>query len=77
MLNYLNCKCSQNDGAEDRVGEYAIKDVSLPVDLASVDLVEKLHEHEGVENDGVVLGWRGVEGSVAAAVDVKDALACR
>lgn len=47
------------------------------MDLASVDLVEKLHEDEGVEDDGVVLRGRGVERSVAAAVDVKHALAWR
>lgn len=47
------------------------------MDLASVDLVEKLHEDKGVEDDGVVLRGRGVERSVAAAVDVKHALAWR
>lgn len=46
------------------------------MDLASVDLVEQLHEDKGVEDDGVVLRGRGVERSVAATVDVKDALAC-
>lgn len=45
------------------------------MDLASVDLVEKLHEDEGVEDDCVVLGGRGVERRVATAVDVKHALA--
>lgn len=45
------------------------------MNLAGVDLVEELHEDEGVEDDGVVLGGRGVEGSVAAAVDVEHALA--
>lgn len=43
--------------------------------LASIDLVEKLHENKGVEDDGVVLRGRGVERSVAAAVDVKNVLA--
>lgn len=47
------------------------------MDLASVDLVEKLHEDEGVEDDGVVFRWGGVERSVATAVDVKHALAWR
>lgn len=45
------------------------------MNLASIDLVEKLHEDEGVEDDGVVLRGRGVEGCVAATVDVKHALA--
>ena len=72
---YLHGKGSQNDGAEDGVGKYAVKDVSLSVDLASVDLVEELHEDEGVEDDGVVLRGRGVERGVAAAVDVKNVLA--
>lgn len=45
------------------------------MDLASIDLIKKLHEDEGVEDDGVVFRGRGVEGRVAAAVDVKHALA--
>lgn len=45
------------------------------MDLASIDLVEKLHEDEGVKNDGVVLRGRGVKRSVATAVNVKYALA--
>lgn len=74
---YLHCEGPQNDGAEDGVAKYSIKDVSLSVDLARIDLVEKLHEDEGVKNDGVVLRGRGVERSVAAAVDVKHALTWR
>lgn len=47
------------------------------MDLASVDLVEKLHEDEGVEDDGVVLRGGRVERSVATAVDVEHALTWR
>jgi len=47
------------------------------VDLASIDLIEKLHEDEGVEDDGVVLRWRGVERRIATTVDVKYPLAWR
>lgn len=73
----LHGEGSKDDGAEDGVGKYPIKDVPLAVDLASVDLVEKLHQDEGVEDDGVVLRWRRVQGSVTAAVDVKHALTWR
>lgn len=72
---YLHGKGPQNDGAEYGVGKYSVKDVSLSVDLASIDLVEKLHEDKGVKNDGVVLRGRGVKRSIATAVDVKHALA--
>ena len=46
------------------------------MDLAGVDLVEELHEHEGVEDDCVVLGRGRVQRGVAATVDVEDLLAC-
>lgn len=74
---YLHSKGSQNDWAEDGVGKYPIKDIPLSVDLASIDLIEQLHEDKCVKNDGVVLRGRGVKRSVAAAVDVKYALAWR
>lgn len=74
---YLHCKSPQNDGAEDGVAKYSIKDVSLSVDLSCVNFIEKLHEDEGVKNDGIVLRWRGVERSVATAVNVKHALTWR
>lgn len=44
------------------------------MNLPGVDLVEELHQDEGVEDDGVVLRRRRVERSVAAAVDVEHAL---
>ena len=47
------------------------------MDLPGVDLVEELHEDEGVEDDGVVLRGRGVERGVAAAVDVQQPLTWR
>lgn len=71
----LHSESPQDDGAEDGISEYAVEDVPLAVDLASVDLVKKLHEDEGVEDDGVVFWGGRVERSVAAAVDVKHALA--
>lgn len=46
------------------------------MDLAGVDLVEQLHQHERVEDDGVVFGGRRVEGGVPAAVDVEQFLPC-
>ncbi|KAF3843891.1 hypothetical protein F7725_015939 [Dissostichus mawsoni] len=52
----------------------AVKHVPLAVDLAGVELVEDLHEDKRVEDDGVVLGGRRVEGGVPAAVDVEHVL---
>lgn len=72
---HLHSEGAKHDGAEDGVPEDAVKDVALAVDLPGVDLVEELHHDEGVEDDGVVLGRRRVQGGVAAAVDVKDLLA--
>lgn len=46
------------------------------MNLASIDLIEELHEDEGVEDDRVVLGGRRVQRSIAATVDVKDLLSC-
>jgi len=74
-LAHLHGEGSQHDDAEDGVGEDAVEHVALAVDLAGVDLVEELHEHEGVEDDSVVLGGRRVQRGVAAAVDVEDLLA--
>lgn len=71
---YLSCKRPQHHRAEDRVAVNGLEDVPLPVDLARIDLVEQLHHDEGVEDDGVVLGGRGVERSISAAVDVKKLL---
>lgn len=46
------------------------------MNFAGVELVEDLHEDKGVEDDGVVLRWRGVEWGVPPAVDVKYLLTC-
>lgn len=74
---YLDNEGTKDNTTEDKVVEDAIKDVSLSVDLAGVDLVEKLHHYEGIEDNGVVFrGW-GVEGCVPAAVDIKEFLTCR
>lgn len=56
-ISDLHSKCSQNNAAEDRVCEDAIEHVSFAVNLASIDLVEELHQDEGVEDDGVVFRW--------------------
>lgn len=47
------------------------------MDFSGIDLVEELHHDEGIEDDGVVLGWRRVERSIAPAVNVKDLLTYR
>ncbi len=44
------------------------------MDFASVYLIKELHHDKGVEDDGVVLRWRRVEGSITSAVNVKDLL---
>lgn len=71
---YLHNKGSQDNGAEDGVVENALKDVPFSVDLASVELVEDLHEDECVEHNGVVFrGW-SVKRGVPARVDVEHLL---
>lgn len=47
------------------------------MDLAGVDLVEKLHQYKGVEDNSVVFRRRGVERRVPAVVDVKQFLSYR
>lgn len=47
------------------------------MDLASIELVEDLHEDKRVEDDGVVLRRRSVEGGVPPAVDVEHLLTCK
>ena len=76
LTDYLYEEGSKDDGAEDGVVEDAFKDVPLAVDLASIELVKDLHQDKGVEDDGVVLGGRGVEWCVSAAVDIKHLLTC-
>lgn len=74
---YLDGEGAQHNGAEDGVPEDAVKDVALAVDLAGVDLIEELHHDEGVEDDGVVLGRRRVQGRVPPAVDVEEKVPCK
>lgn len=47
------------------------------MNLAGVELVKELHEDKRVEDDGVVLRRRGVEGGVPPTVNVKHLLTCR
>lgn len=51
----LHAEGAQHDAAEDRVAKDSIKHIPLAMDLASIDLIEELHEDEGVEDDCVVL----------------------
>lgn len=46
------------------------------MNLAGVELVKDLHEDERVEDDGVVLRGRCVEGGVPPTVNVKYLLTC-
>lgn len=56
-------ECAQDHRTEDAVAEDVPKVGPLSMDLAGVDLVEKLHQHEGVEDDGVVWLGRGLRGA--------------
>lgn len=76
LRSHLDDQSSQYDGAEDWVVEDALKDVSLAVNFTRVQLIKDLHEDEGVEDDGVVLGRWAVEGRVPPAVDVKHPFTC-
>lgn len=51
--------------------------IALAMDLAGIDLVEELHHDEGVEDDGIVLRGRRVQGCVPPAVDLEHLLACQ
>lgn len=55
---HLDDERAKDNGAEDQVVEDAVKDVSLAVDFAGIDLVEELHQHKGVEDNGVVFRGR-------------------
>ncbi len=54
-MTYLDYKGPEHDGAEDHVIEDALKNISLAVDLSSVNFVKELHHHKCVKDDGVVL----------------------
>lgn len=73
-MSYLNSKGAQDNGAEDGVAEDAIKDIPLTMDLSSIDLIEKLHHDECVEDDGVVLWGRRVQRCIPSTVNVKEKL---
>ena len=75
-VGYLQDEGAQDHAAEDGVPVDALEHVPLAVDLPGVDLVEELHHDEDVEDDGVVLRGRGVEGGVPPAVNVKHGLTC-
>lgn len=72
----LDAEGAQHNAAEDRVAKDAIKHIPLSMDLASIDLIEELHEDEGVEDDCVVLRGRRVKWSITPAVNVKDLFPC-
>lgn len=56
--SHLDDKSAQDYRAEDEVAVDACKDVPLSMDLSGIDFIEELHQHKGVEDDGIVLaGW--------------------
>lgn len=71
---HLQSKGSQHDGAEYGVAIDSLEHVPFAMDLPGIDFVKQLHHDEHIKDDGVVLRWRRVEGSVAAAVDAKELL---
>lgn len=73
---YLYDQCPQHNRTEDGVVEDPLKDVSLAVNLTGVQLVKDLHEDEGVEDDGVMLGRGGVKRGVPPVVDFKHLFTC-
>lgn len=76
IKSHLYDQSSEYDGAEDGIVEHAFEDVPLTVNFAGIELVEDLHEDKSVEDDGVVLRWRGMEWGVPPAVNVKYLLTC-
>lgn len=51
---HLDNKGTKDDTAKYQVVKDAFENVPFAVNLASVDLIEKLHHHKGVEDNGVV-----------------------
>lgn len=76
-LLYLDNEGTKDNTTEDKVVEDAFKDIPFPVDLAGIDLVEKLHQYKGIEDNSVVFRRRGVEWCIPAVVDVKQLLSYR
>ena len=52
----------------------ALEYIALAMNLAGVDLIEERHHDEGVEDDGEVLGRRGVELGFSARVNVQQCI---
>ena len=67
----LDEKCGNPNADEERIAVESVEDVSLAVNLASVDLVEQSHHDETVEDDGEVLRRWSVLHILTTAVDVK------
>ena len=56
----LDEKGRNPDSDEERIAVESVEDVPLSVNLTSINLVEKSHHHERVEDDGEVLRRRSV-----------------
>lgn len=54
-MTYLDNKGPEYYRAEDHVIEDALENISLAVDLTSVNLIKKLQHHKCVKDNGVVL----------------------
>ena len=63
------------DGIINRVGEEADKNISLSVDLASVDLVEQSHHDETIENHGKMNRRRSGQVGVFSIIEVENDVA--
>lgn len=71
ISTHLDDERAKDNGAKDNVVEDTIKDVPLAMDLAGIDFVEELHQHKGVEDNGVVFGWWCMERGVTAVVYIE------
>lgn len=75
-MTYLDNKRPKYNAAEDHVVEDTLENISLSMDLSSVNLIEELHQHESVKDDGVMLWRRSMKRGVPATVNIKDLLTC-
>lgn len=73
-LLYLDNEGTKNNTTEDKVVEDAVEDIPFAMNLAGIDLVEKLHHYKGIEDNGVMLRWWSVEWCIPAIVNVKQFL---
>lgn len=55
----------------DRIGKDAFENITLSVDLSSVDFVKQSHHDKCVENNGEMLGGFGAEWLATSRIDIE------